>query len=86
MGIKVEFIQRHKKPHLLPSKKLSFEVIQFQNIEPRLLAHVCQFFINKGTILWLKSEFTGHIVSKFDLGLLNTYKLMYFDKNINGNK
>ena len=33
-----------------------------------------------------KSEFKGQIVLKFDLGLLNTYKLMYFDKNINGNK
>ena len=26
------------------------------------------------------------LVSKFDLGLLNAYKLMYFDRNINGNK
>ena len=26
------------------------------------------------------------IVSKFDLGLLNAYKLMYFDRNVNGNK
>ena len=26
------------------------------------------------------------MVSKFDLGLLNKYKLMYFDRNINGNK
>ena len=26
------------------------------------------------------------LVSKFDLGLLNAYKLIYFDRNINGNK
>ena len=26
------------------------------------------------------------IVSKFDLGLLNAYKLMYFDRNVNENK
>ena len=26
------------------------------------------------------------MVSKFDLFLLNTYKLKYFDKNINGKK
>ena len=43
-------------------------------------------FSLKGTILWLKSEFTGQIVSKLDLGLLNAYKLMYFDRNFNGNK
>jgi hypothetical protein len=40
----------------------------------------------KGTVIWLKSKFTGQKVSKFDLGLLNTYKLMYFDKNINEHK
>ena len=43
----------------------------------------------KDTILWflrLKSEFKGQIVFKFDLGLLNAYKLMYFYRNINGNK
>jgi hypothetical protein len=43
----------------------------------------------KGSILWLqklKSEFKGQILSKFDLGLLNAYKLMYFDGNIDGNK
>ena len=28
----------------------------------------------------------GQVVSKFDLGLLNAYKLMYFDTNIDGNK
>ena len=26
------------------------------------------------------------MVSKFDLGLFDAYKLMYFDRNINGNK
>ena len=26
------------------------------------------------------------LVSKFDLGLLNAYKLIYFDRNINANK
>ena len=31
-----------------------------------------------------KSEFKGQIVLKFDLGLLNTYKLMYFDKKSDG--
>ena len=43
----------------------------------------------KGIILWfqkLKSELKGQIVSKFDLGLRNAYKLMYFDRNINGNR
>jgi hypothetical protein len=34
----------------------------------------------------LKSEFRNQMVSKFDLGLLNAYKLMYFDRNIDGNK
>ena len=29
---------------------------------------------------WLKNEFEGQIVSKFDLGLLNAYKRMYFEK------
>ena len=33
-----------------------------------------------------KSEIKSHKVSKFDLGLLNAYKQMYFDKNMNGNK
>ena len=27
----------------------------------------------------------GQIVDRFDLGLLNAYKLIYFDRNINGN-
>jgi hypothetical protein len=30
--------------------------------------------------------FKGQIVSKFDLGLLNAYNPMYFDKNISENK
>ena len=30
----------------------------------------------------LKSEFKGKIVFKFDLGLLNAYNSMYFDRNI----
>ena len=34
----------------------------------------------------LKSEFKGQMVSKFDLGLFDAYKLMYFVRNINGNK
>ena len=34
----------------------------------------------------LKSEFKGQIVSKFDLGLLNAYNPMYFDRNISENK
>ena len=34
----------------------------------------------------ITNEFKGRIVSKFDLDLLNLYKLMYFDKNTNGNK
>ena len=37
-------------------------------------------------ILKLKSEFKGQIVSKFDLGLLNAYNSMYFDRNISENK
>ena len=31
----------------------------------------------------LKSEFKGQILSKFDLGLLNAYNPMYFDRNTN---
>ena len=34
-------------------------------------------------ILKVKREFKDQIVSIFELGLLNTYKLMYFDRNIN---
>ena len=30
----------------------------------------------------VKSELKGQIVSKFDLGLFNAYKPMYFDRNI----
>ena len=37
-------------------------------------------------VLKVKSEFEGQIVPKFDLGLLNAYKLMYFNKNVNGDK
>ena len=33
-------------------------------------------------ILKVKSEFKGQIVSKFDLGQINAYKPMYFDRNI----
>ena len=33
--------------------------------------------------LW---SFSGQIVSKVDLGLLNTYKLMYLNRNVNGDK
>ena len=40
---------------------------------------VCQLLINE-------SESKGQIVSKCDLGLLKIYKLMYFDRNINGKK
>ena len=32
------------------------------------------------------SDFKGQIAFKFDVGLFNAYKLMYFDRNINGNK
>ena len=32
----------------------------------------------------LKSEFRNQMVSKFDLGLLNAYKLICFDRNIDG--
>ena len=45
--------------------------------------HVCQFFLTKRHNL---KVFKGQIVFKFDLGLLNAYKLMYFDSNVNGNK
>ena len=34
----------------------------------------------------LKREFKGQIVSRFDLGLLNAYTKMCFDRNINGNR
>ena len=33
-----------------------------------------------------RSEFKDQIVSKFDLGLLNAYNPMYFDRNISENK
>ena len=33
-----------------------------------------------------KSEFKDQIVSKFDLGLLNAYNPMRFDRNISENK
>ena len=38
-------------------------------------------YVKKAQFSRLKSEFKGQILSKFDLGLLNTYKLMYFNKN-----
>ena len=31
-------------------------------------------------------SFSGQIVSKVDLGLLNAYKLTYFNRNVNGGK
>ena len=34
----------------------------------------------------LKSESKDQIVSKFDQGLLDAYKLIQFDRNINGNE
>ena len=34
----------------------------------------------------LTSEFKGQIVSKLDLGLLNAYNPMHFDRNISENK
>ena len=34
----------------------------------------------------VKDEIKGQIAFKFDLDLLNAYKLMYFDGNINRNK
>ena len=40
----------------------------------------------KGIILWFyRLKINLKIVFKFDLGLLNAYKLMYFDRNNNGN-
>ena len=36
-------------------------------------------------VLKLKSDSKGQIVAKFDLGLLNIYKLVNFDRNVNGN-
>ena len=50
-----------------------------------MLGHVCQFFITKRHKR-LKSEFKGQMVFKFDLGLPIAYKIMYFDRNENGNK
>ena len=38
--------------------------------------------IKKAEFSHFESELKGQIVSKFDLGLLNTYNLMYFDRNI----
>ena len=34
----------------------------------------------------IQSGFKGQIVSKFDLGLLNAYNHMYFDRYISNNK
>ena len=47
-----------------------------------MLGHVCQFFITKRHKR-LKSEFKGQIVFKF---LPIAYKIMYFGRNVNGNK
>ena len=50
---------------------------------PTFLTHIIARIDGvKGTILWLKSEFKDQIVSKFDLGLLNAYKPIHFDRNI----
>ena len=47
------------------------------------LGHVSQFFINKRHNSLVFKDWK---VFKFDLDLLNTYKPMYFDRNINRNK
>ena len=43
----------------------------------------------KGTnvlVFKVKSQFKGQKIFKFDLGLLNAFKLMYSDRNINEKK
>ena len=42
--------------------------------------------MKKAQFSGFKSEFIGPIVSKFYLGLLNAYQVLYFDRNVNGNK
>ena len=37
------------------------------------LSNLAKKLLQKGRILWLKSEFKGQIVSKFDLGLLKMH-------------
>ena len=72
---------------ILKSSKPSFfvhctkmQLITFQNFN--IQACFSQF-------LWfssLKCWFKGHMISRIHLGLPNLYKLMCFDRNINGNR
>ena len=43
-------------------------------------------FASKRQNSLIKSGFKGQIVTKFDLGLLNSYNIMYFYRNIIENK
>ena len=67
---KVSFFLRCSKMQLISLKKFKFQTCSFQ-------------------FLWfcrLKCWFKGQIISKIHLRLPNAYKLMCFDRNINGNK
>ena len=70
---------------------MPLEVKQEQNIGTKvaMLGHVCQFFMTKrhnSLVLkvkkWIERLDSIRIWSR----LLDAYKLMYFDRNINGNK
>ena len=66
---KVEFATGYTKIHLLPLKILPFM---------SKLTKIGNECVTKRQRL--ESEFKGQIVSKFDQGLFDAYKLMYFDR------
>ena len=67
---KVSFFLQCSKMQLIPLKKFNIQTCFFQ-------------------FLWffrLKCWFKGQIISRIHLSLPNAYKLMCFDRNINGNR
>ena len=68
--LKVSFFLQCSKMQIIPLKKFNIQTCFFQ-------------------FLWffrLKCWFKGQIISRIHLSLPNAYKLMYFDRNINGNR
>ena len=68
--LKVSFFLHCSKMQLIPLKKFNIQTCFFQ-------------------FLWFfrfKCWFKGQIISKIHLSLPNAYKLMCFDRNINGNR
>ena len=68
--IKVSFFGQCSKMQLIPIKKF--------NIKTCFIQFLCSFR--------LKCWFKGQIISRIHLSLPNAYKLMCFDRNINGNR